>query len=199
MSPLHDILTRNLGSRLTPELAAGIIHGYESAVPDALCTAVATRPSAPPSGTASPRLVVDDKESVGLWVARRLGMSAARWGEFNAIGWLDRPGGSLVAGVVVEGVTATNAFMHVAFSGRYALKRGLIYATFDYVFNQLGLERVTGVVDAGNAAALRFDQHLGFEPEFVIPRGNGGDVVQLVMWRDRCRWIKRASEASDGQ
>lgn len=195
MSPLHDILTRNLGSRLTPELAAGIIHGYESAVPDALCTAVATRPSPPPDGTADPRLVVDDKAGVGLWVAQRLGLSSRPWGGgFNAIGWLDAPGGRLVAGVIIEGVTATNAFMHVAFSGRYALKRTLIHATFDYVFNQLALERVTGWVDADNAAALRFDRHLGFEHEFTIPRGNGGDVHQLVMWRDRCRWIRRHGE-----
>lgn len=198
MNPLHDILTRNLGARLTPELILGILHGFEAALPEAVCTMIPTCPPSPPAATADPRLVVDDRARVGAWVAARVGRCAA-WGGFSALGWLDAPGGELVAGVVVEGMTSTNAFMHVAFAGRYALKRGLLWATFDYVFNQLGLERVTGLVDAGNAEALRFDRHLGFEPEFVIPRGNGGDVVQLVMWRDRCRWIKRPLEVSDGQ
>ena len=196
MNPLHDILHRNLGARLTPELIIGILHGFEASCPDAVCTMIPTIHPSTPMATADPRLVVDDRGRVGDWVADRVGRRAA-WGGFSALGWLNAPGGELVAGVVIEGVTATNAFMHVAFAGRYALKRGLLWATFDYVFNQLGLERVTGMVEAGNTEALRFDQHLGFEPEFVIPRGAGGDVVQLVMWRDRCRWIS-ASEARDG-
>jgi RimJ/RimL family protein N-acetyltransferase len=93
--------------------------------------------------------------------------------------------------VVVESITATNAFVHVAFEGKYSLRRVLIRAFFDYVFNQLGLERITGYVDADNEAALRFDTHLGFEHEHTIKSGNGGDVMMLVMWRDKCRWIKR--------
>lgn len=93
--------------------------------------------------------------------------------------------------MVLNNITVSNASMHVAIEDGARLTRTMVRACFDYPFNQLGLERLTGHVEADNEAALRFDRHLGFEEEFVIPKGNGGDVVQMVMWRDRCRWIER--------
>ena len=111
------------------------------------------------------------------------------WGSFAAIGQEDKEG-NLVVGMVLEGMTSTNAFMHVAIAAKSKLHLGMVRACFDYAFNQLGLERVTGIVRADNAEALRFDLHLGFEHEFTIPKGDGVDVHQLVLWKDRCKWIK---------
>ena len=191
MNPLIDILYRNQGQTLTPELIGGILGSFDAALPEAVFTSVPGRELAVYRGTDDPRLVVDDRERVGTWLAQRVGHPQGKWGTFGAIGLLDRPGGELVAGALANNMTATNAETHVAFSGKFALKRILIYAFFDYVFNQLGLERVTGLVDANNTDALRFDFHLGYEHEFIIPKGNGGDVYQLVMWRDKCRWLKQ--------
>ena len=191
MSPFIDILLRNQGQVLTPELVRGIVLSVDEALPDQVYAAMPGGAVPHPSALNDPRLVTDDKHRVGEWVAQRLGQPAINWGGFGAIGLLDPSGEQLVAGTVINGIYDTNGFAHVAFEGKHALKRSLIYAFFDYAFNQLGLERLTGTVDSTNADALRFDQHLGFRHEFTIPMGSAPDLIQLVMWRDQCRWIKR--------
>lgn len=191
MSPLQDILYRNQGNVLTPELVTGIITANEYYAHGAVDTTIPTREAAP-AEYKGPRLLVNDRERVGDWVAQRVGMQTSWTGGFGAIGQLDEDD-EIVVGMVIDGLTATNGFMHVAISDRAKLHLGMVRACFDYVFNELDLERVTGHVDADNEAALRFDKHLGFEHEFTIPRGNGGDVHQLVLWRDRCRWIRPRS------
>jgi RimJ/RimL family protein N-acetyltransferase len=188
--PLVDVLQSNQGNILTPELIWGILRSYDLSVPESIYAGVTGVVPSEPAPHEDPRLVTADRERVGEWVAAQVGQKVS-WGGFTAIGLLDKPGGELVAGTVLNNITETNAAAHVAFSGRHSLKRVLITAFFDYAFNQLDLERLTGFVDADNAQALRFDRHLGFEDEFIIPRGNGGDVVQLVMWREKCRWLER--------
>jgi RimJ/RimL family protein N-acetyltransferase len=195
MNPLLDILARNQGQVLTPELIAGILHSFDLALPEQVYSVMPIRSVPCYTGTADPRLIYADRERVGAWVAQRVGMES-QWGSFAALGLLDRPGGELVAGTVLSDITATNACAHVAFEGKHALKRVLLHAFFDYAFNQLDLHRLTGLVDADNHAALQFDQHLGFEYEFTIRDGNAGDIIQLVMWRETCRWLRRHS---DGQ
>lgn len=189
MTPLQQILARNAGSLLTPELIVGILQGYESTIADSVYATFPTHEPALPAAPLDPRLEID-RHVVGPWVAQRVGLLSGNWGSFAALGLRDRPDGELVAGCILNNITDTNANAHIAFEGKYALKRSLIHAFFDYAFNQLGLERLTALVDVNNEAALRFDQHIGFVPEFVIPKGNGVDVVMLVMWKDTCRWIK---------
>jgi len=189
MNPLADILARNQGNLLTPELVWGILRAYDESVPETVYAGASGVVPPEPAPHEDPRLVVNDKDRVGTWVAQRVSQLAP-WGGFGAIGLLDRPGGDLVAGTVLNNITGTNATAHVAFEGRHSLKRVLLRAFFDYAFNQLDLERLTGLVDADNSDALRFDLHLGFKHEFTIPRGNGGDVHQLVMWRSDCRWLE---------
>jgi RimJ/RimL family protein N-acetyltransferase len=188
MNELFTILQRNQGQVLTPELISGVMNSYEFTRHGAVDSMIPTREMAPPNYD-GPFLVANDRERVAEWVRKRIGM-LGEWGSYAAIGQEDAEG-NLVVGMVLEGMTATNAFMHVAISDKAKLHKSMVRACFDYAFNQLDLERVTGLVDADNEAALRFDQHLGFEHEFTIPNGNGGDVIQLVLWRDRCRWIKR--------
>lgn len=188
MNELFPILQRNVGQVLTPELINGILNGFEYAQHGPVLAAIPTRELAPPNYQ-GPYLVCNDRERVAEWVAEQIGMGG-KWGTYAAIGQEDAAG-HLVVGMVLEGATKTNAFMHVAITDKAKLHRGMVRACFDYAFNQLGLERVTGLVDAGNEAALRFDQHLGFEYEATIPKGNGGDVIQLVMYKHQCRWIKR--------
>jgi hypothetical protein len=190
MNPLVEILTRNQGQVLTPELIVGILHGFDAALPEHMCSVLPTR-IVPEPVNADPRLLCNDRERVGEWVAKRVGQ-LVDWGGFAAIGLLDDKLENLVAAGLLNNITATNANAHIAFDGKYALKRVLIRAFFDYAFNVLRLERLTGLVDADNEDALRFDYHIGFKHEFTIKNGNGGDVMMLVMHRDDCRWIKRS-------
>jgi RimJ/RimL family protein N-acetyltransferase len=57
--------------------------------------------------------------------------------------------------------------------------------------HQLGVNRVSGYVNASNAAARRLDEHLGFKPEAVLTGAatDGGDVILYVMWRKDCKYV----------
>lgn len=100
--------------------------------------------------------------------------------------------GELVAGVLYEGFTGHNVWMHVAaVPGRRWMTRKYLRYCFEYPFNEMGCKRVSGWVEASNADARRFDEHLGFVPEAVLTGAahDGGDVILYVMWRSQCRFI----------
>lgn len=102
-------------------------------------------------------------------------------------------GGELVAGVLYEGFNGRNVWMHVAaVPGRRWMTREYLQYTFEYPFYEMGVDRVSGYVDASNEQARRFDEHLGFKPEAVLKgaASDGGDVVIYCMWRDDCRFLR---------
>ena len=103
-----------------------------------------------------------------------------------------RRNGALQAGVVYEGFNGRNIWIHVAaVAGAHWLVRQYLKACFYYPFVLCGVDRVSGYVNASNADARRFDEHLGFKEEARL-RGaapDGGDVILYVMWRDQCRFL----------
>jgi RimJ/RimL family protein N-acetyltransferase len=108
----------------------------------------------------------------------------------RAIGLLR--GGRLVAGVIFEGYNGCNVWMHVAAEpGARWLNRVYLRACFTYPFVVCGVERVSGYVDASNAASRRFCARLGFREEARLTGAapDGGDVVIYAMWRPQCRWL----------
>lgn len=69
----------------------------------------------------------------------------------------------------------------------------IVRDTFAFPFNVCGCEAVLGLVDSTNAAALRFDKHLGFKEVHRIPNGGTeGDLIVLQMLRADCRWLRKA-------
>jgi RimJ/RimL family protein N-acetyltransferase len=105
--------------------------------------------------------------------------------------------GELVAVVVYDGFSRNDVNMHIASDGaRRWLTCELLAAAFAYPFNQCGMRRVTALVPAKNAEALRFDQHLGFRREGYHPRAanNGGDLISLGMLKENCRFIHRGQQ-----
>ncbi len=103
--------------------------------------------------------------------------------------------GELVAGVLYDGFTGSNIWMHVAAepSRRWMTREYLRYC-FYYPFVELGVRRISGQVAAGNARARAFDEHLGFRHEATL-RGagpDGDDLLIYVMWRDECRFLPRS-------
>jgi RimJ/RimL family protein N-acetyltransferase len=115
--------------------------------------------------------------------------------QFTAIGWERR--GELVAGVVYDGYTRINIDMHVAAEGVRWLTREFLGEAFRYPFVQLSVRRVTGKVPATNAAARRFDEHLGFTYEGTIRQAlpGGEDLIVYGMLKSECRWL----EVGNGQ
>ena len=123
------------------------------------------------------------------WVAKRT-HEFGNYGAAQGIGWKDK--GEIVAGVVYSDFNGVNCLMHVAAVGSRWLRREYLWTCFDYPFNQLKLRRVTGLVGEGNKQARRFDEHLGFELETTLKLAHpSGDLLVYVMWREKCRWLKR--------
>ena len=127
------------------------------------------------------RLVFDEKDRVGTWVAERVGQLAS-WGDFYAMG-AERDG-ELVAGVVFNNTGECNATVHIAVSKPIKLLSELLDHAFIYAFKTLKLRRLTAFVDAGNAKSLRLTGHIGFVDEFVMEQAGAGgnNVCVRVLW-----------------
>lgn len=101
--------------------------------------------------------------------------------------------GELVAGVLYEGFNGRNVWMHVAAEpGARWMTREYLQYCFEYPFNEMKVDRVSGYVNASNTLARRFDEHLGFKPEAVLEGAapDGGDVIIYAMRRNDCRFLR---------
>ena len=136
------------------------------------------------------RVVLDQRERFGLWALERIG-HAETWGEwYEAIGLEED--GEEIAACVFNLYSAADVSMHIAaVPGRRWMTRDFLWACFRYPFVQLGVRRVTGLVPASNADALRFDLHLGFKVEGRLREATeeGEDIIVLGMLRRECRFI----------
>lgn len=99
--------------------------------------------------------------------------------------------GVLVGGVMYTDYNKSNIWMHVAGTdGMQWASKAFVRAAFRYPFQQLGVKRVTGWVEASNEKARRLDEHLGFKQEAVLKNAaqDGGDVIIYVMFREDCKY-----------
>ena len=86
--------------------------------------------------------------------------------------------------------------MHmVNLKGGYTPKQ-LLKASFDYPFNQLGIEKAFGIVNSNNVRAIQYDQKLGFKEavRFAGMHEDGGDLVVFEMDKTDCRWIRERNK-----
>jgi RimJ/RimL family protein N-acetyltransferase len=135
------------------------------------------------------RVVYDEKFRVGLWVAKQVGQRS-HWGDFQAFGV--EKDGEIIAGVVVHMINGANAYCHIAIEKPTKALYDLFFVVCDYCFRQLDLKRITGMVPTDEPDIIKFDKKLGFEEEFVMKNAApGADMQVLVMWADKCRWLKR--------
>ena len=99
--------------------------------------------------------------------------------------------GEIVCGVLFEGYNGQSIQIHVALDPKGRMTREWLFVLFDYAFRQLKVNKIIGVVDSTNEAALRFDKHIGFVEEAVIAgAGKHGDMHILTMTRKQCRFLK---------
>jgi len=98
--------------------------------------------------------------------------------------------GRLIAGVKYDAWNGASICGHVAASSAHWLDCGFLFAAFDYPFNQLHVRKIIGLVDAANARARAFDEHLGFQLEATIHgAAPGGDLLIYTMTREQCRFL----------
>ena len=195
MNPLADLLWRNEGNRLTPELIVGLLHGADYL--DQLATGTVPTPiqgdwvAAPRLRESHKRLVLDQHQRVAEWVASQTGCSDAAWAGYVCLG-LENEAGELLAGIVLESYNGRSANVHIAGVGRQWMNRNMLVTFFHYCFNHLKLKRLTGLTPASNAPALAFNRHVGFEVEYVMPDGApDGDLVIQVLRPENCRYIPK--------
>lgn len=137
-----------------------------------------------------PDRLIGDTLRAHRFLAER-GVQVALSADSKSIG-LERDG-RLVAAALYQGFNRRNVWVHLAgeAGGRWMTRAFLRYG-FHYPFVELGVDRLSGTVDASNAAARRLNEHLGYRVEAVLKgaAADGGDVLIYVMWRDACRFIK---------
>lgn len=132
-----------------------------------------------------------DEQRLLPWACEKIGVASFR-PDARTIG-IER-NGKLAAVVVFDGFSDVDCNIHIASDGsRYWMSRELLVHTFGYVFIQCRLRRITGMVDADNRDALRFDEHLGFQREGYHPEAgtDGRDMISLGLLRRNCRFIPK--------
>lgn len=141
-------------------------------------------------------LIVDQPDRIGPWVTERAGGFYAP-GSGYAFGV--EQDGELVAGVLFDHhYPAGSVQMHVAGTPgvHWATPERLTLA-FRYPFEHLQVKKIVGVVQENNAAARRFDEHLGFTLEARIKDACvGGDLLIYTMTRDQCRFLGECYETA---
>lgn len=135
-------------------------------------------------------LIYGHEDKLLPWAQERVGVAFRR--DAYTLG-LEKDG-RIVAVVVFDNFSDVDCNMHIASDGTKGwMNKSLLLAAFAYPFTQLGMRRVTGLVPATNAAALAFDEHLGFQREGYHPQAGpaGVDLVSLGMLRENCRFIQK--------
>jgi RimJ/RimL family protein N-acetyltransferase len=99
--------------------------------------------------------------------------------------------GEPLAVVVYTRFSPYNCEMSIATDGRRKwATRAFLRSCYRYPFIQLGLVRVTGVVEDGNERALRLNQALGHVEEARLKSWFGAkDGIVFRLLKSECRWI----------
>lgn len=113
-----------------------------------------------------------EKEAVE-WAKNIIGIDGVT-GFARAVSAVDDDG-NFVFVIVLSNFSALNVDMHTAAipGASWARPREILKMfndLFEFVFDRLKLQRVTGLVRSKNVAARRFDEHIGFELEGVMRR-----------------------------
>jgi RimJ/RimL family protein N-acetyltransferase len=99
--------------------------------------------------------------------------------------------GQLRGGIIFTDYTGHSITQHFAGFHPYWGNRDLIWAAFDYPFNQLQCARVFGQASSRNVKSLELIRKLGFKIVATIPDVFfDGDLQVFSMNRDECKWLK---------
>ncbi len=121
---------------------------------------------------------------------REIGVRATA--DLRAIFWVNKDTKFIDWVVGYDGFVGKSCQMHVVNLGKKPTPRKLVWAAFDYPFNQAGLKVLFGIVNSNNDSAMKFDTQLGFTELSRIEgaHDDGGDIVLLTMRADDCKWTK---------
>lgn len=132
------------------------------------------------------RLIFNEDERVAQWVKERLPDFMGWNGYYVAIGYERQ--GALYGGVVFTQYSVANIVIACALEA--PLTRRFLRGIFYYPFHQLGVRRVTALVDSKNAKSRQLVEHAGFVQEGVMREAApDDDVVIYGLTKKACRWL----------
>jgi len=122
---------------------------------------------------------------------REHGVEIAASTDFQALGRLNSQG-KLIGVVGYNGFCGRTCMMHTAGEGNW-ISRTLLWAAFDYPFNQTKCIQVFATVPDDNQRAMKLDCHLGFTQMAYIKDGwtEGVGLSILTMHKSECRWLTK--------
>lgn len=125
-------------------------------------------------------IVYHQPQRVADWVAAQRGEEAPVVS--HALGY--EHDGILRAGVYLDCMTENNIFAHIA-SNAPMFPRSLLLAVGAYVYDTLGIDRMTFAVPANMAELHEFVAAMGAEKEATLSKAAGiHDLDLYVLWRD---------------
>ena len=142
-------------------------------------------------------MIVTSKDETSRWALysflRERDVALPRSEDFHAIGEVRRRDGipTLVVSVGYTHFCGRTCGMLVAGDGNW-MTRELLWAAFDYPFNQCSMVQIFASVARNNQRALKLDLHLGFKLLTTVKDGKapGVDFDVLTMRREDCRWLE---------
>lgn len=108
-----------------------------------------------------------------------------------------------VAACVLDNITDNSVQAHFMVTNAAALKHGMLQECFDYIFNELSVKYVYGLVPGDNEKAIKFNQHLGFTELVRLPEAfkHGVDYVLMELKKANCNYLPPLTpgDNTDGQ
>jgi RimJ/RimL family protein N-acetyltransferase len=143
------------------------------------------------------RVLDHHNDIFGPWICQQLG---TKWinGRGEVIGLWDDDKGPIAA-CLYESCNGRSIIGHLAGLGRKWMNREFLWYCFYYPFEQLGVDKILGIVESSNIAAQKLDEHLGFTLEATLKdAAPNGDLLIYSMTKDQCKWLN-LTEAYRGQ
>lgn len=94
--------------------------------------------------------------------------------------------------VMYERFTKRSIFLHIVGFGPAWFNRKFLWLGFHYPFEQLGVDKLFGLVSANRVHELDFFRKLGFAVETTIKDvySDGADQLVLRLEKKDCKWLK---------
>lgn len=120
----------------------------------------------------------------------------------EGVGWGTQR--ELFCGIAYTGWNGPNVWFHVAIVRGARMTPTFWAAAMDYPFNQLGVKRISGLIDERNADSRAFATHMGARVEGVLQDAtdSGNLILYGLLKKDAQKWLtapysKRLSTGSE--
>lgn len=134
------------------------------------------------------RIITGHDDLFGPWIMAQTG---GQWipGRGSTIGLWDDAVGP-IACALYESCNGVSVAVHLAGIGKRWMTREYLWFCFHYPFEQLGVNKLIGLVESDNADAIRLNKHFGYIIEATLKdAAPKGDLLIMTMTKDQCKWL----------